>query len=126
MVIRSIVDTARARLWTPGTLWRGVRALRSLRKAAPALRWWLAAIGPREIAFDTFRADLVLMMGSDVARKPGVPAYLIDDATGIDLRWLAGARRVGIVAGASTPPRLVDAVVHALSGLGPVNVQKET
>jgi 4-hydroxy-3-methylbut-2-enyl diphosphate reductase len=102
-VIRSIVDTAQARLWAPGTMWRGIRALRALRAAAPALRWWLAAIGPREITPD---ADLILKINK------------VED---IDLRRLAGVRRIGIAA----PSGLTDAVVHALSGLGPVTVREE-
>ncbi|MDQ2882980.1 MAG: 4-hydroxy-3-methylbut-2-enyl diphosphate reductase, partial [Actinomycetota bacterium] len=62
--------------------------------------------------------DLVLVVGSpnssnsvrlvEVARREGVPAYLVDDVTEIDLRWLVGATRVGITAGASAPPHLVD------------------
>ena len=74
--------------------------------------------------------DLVLVVGSpnssnsvrlvEVAQREGVPAYLIDDCGEIDLRWLAGRRRVGITAGASAPPHLVDEIVRCLGGLGPV------
>jgi 4-hydroxy-3-methylbut-2-en-1-yl diphosphate reductase len=77
------------------------------------------------------RSDLVLVVGSanssnsrrlaEVAARDGVPAHLIDDAAGIDLRWLAGARRVGLSAGASAPDHLVDEVVAFLSALGPVS-----
>jgi 4-hydroxy-3-methylbut-2-enyl diphosphate reductase len=78
--------------------------------------------------------DLVLVVGSDnssnsrrlveVAAREGPPAYLVDDVGQVDLRWLAGARRVGITAGASAPPRLVDELVRCLSGLGPVTVRE--
>ena len=74
------------------------------------------------------QVDLVLVVGSpnssnsvrlvEVAQREGVPAYLIDDASEIDLRWLAGRARLGITAGASAPPHLVDEIVHCLSGLG--------
>jgi 4-hydroxy-3-methylbut-2-en-1-yl diphosphate reductase len=78
--------------------------------------------------------DLVLVVGSpnssnslrlvEVAQREGVPAYLIDDASEIDLGWLAGRARVGITAGASAPPHLVDDIVHCLGGLGPVSASE--
>ncbi|MFF5229667.1 4-hydroxy-3-methylbut-2-enyl diphosphate reductase [Dactylosporangium sp. NPDC000521] len=54
----------------------------------------------------------------EVAERAGTPAYLVDGESGIDLRWLAGVHTVGVSAGASAPPVLVDEVVGALSGLG--------
>ncbi|HEX6358578.1 4-hydroxy-3-methylbut-2-enyl diphosphate reductase [Actinophytocola sp.] len=79
-------------------------------------------------------ADLVLVIGSvnssnsvrlvELARRAGRPAYLIDDAGDIRPEWLVGVRTVGLTAGASAPPRLVDDVVAAL---GPVTVlERET
>jgi 4-hydroxy-3-methylbut-2-en-1-yl diphosphate reductase len=78
--------------------------------------------------------DLVLVVGSpnssnslrlvEVAQREGVPAYLVDDVSDIDLRWLGGTRRLGITAGASAPPHLVDQIVHCLGGLGPVRVSE--
>ncbi|WP_367128902.1 4-hydroxy-3-methylbut-2-enyl diphosphate reductase [Saccharothrix sp. HUAS TT1] len=75
----------------------------------------------REVARD---ADLVLVVGSEnssnsvrlveLARRVGTPAHLIDDVSGIRPEWLAGVRVVGVSAGASAPPRLVDEVVEAL------------
>jgi 4-hydroxy-3-methylbut-2-en-1-yl diphosphate reductase len=74
-------------------------------------------------------ADLVLVVGSanssnslrlvEVARTEGVRAYLVDDAGEVDLAALARARRVGITAGASAPPHLVEQVIDCLAGLGP-------
>jgi 4-hydroxy-3-methylbut-2-enyl diphosphate reductase len=77
-------------------------------------------------------ADLVLVLGSanssnshrlaEVAAADGVPAYLVDDASTVDLHWLRGVRRIGVTAGASAPPQLVDELVRCLSGLGRVAV----
>ena len=59
----------------------------------------------REIAQ---RCELVLVLGSqnssnslrlaEVAEKSGPPAYLVDDPSDVDLRWLAGVRQIGITA----------------------------
>jgi 4-hydroxy-3-methylbut-2-en-1-yl diphosphate reductase len=74
--------------------------------------------------------DVVLVVGSqnssnskrlvEVAERAGAAAYLIDGADEIDPAWLAGAASVGLTAGASAPPKLVDEVADALAGLGPV------
>lgn len=68
--------------------------------------------------------DLVLIVGSknssnsnrlrEVAELQNTPAYLIDDADEIDMRWFAGVERVGISAGASAPEHLVVEVVQRL------------
>jgi 4-hydroxy-3-methylbut-2-enyl diphosphate reductase len=80
------------------------------------------------------QVDLMLVVGSpnssnsvrlvEVAQREGAPAYLVEDVSEIDLRWLAGRPRVGITAGASAPPHLVDGIVHCLGGLGPVSVHE--
>jgi 4-hydroxy-3-methylbut-2-enyl diphosphate reductase len=76
--------------------------------------------------------DLILVLGSrnssnslrlvEVAQRSGVEAHLVDDATEIRPSWLAGRRRIGITAGASAPPHLVDEVLGMLQALGPVEV----
>ncbi len=81
-------------------------------------------------------ADLLLVVGStnssnskrlvEVAERCGTPAYLVDDPAGIELDWLAGARTVGLTAGASAPPAVVSDVVEALRGLGPVKVTERS
>ncbi|MCT2587892.1 4-hydroxy-3-methylbut-2-enyl diphosphate reductase [Actinophytocola gossypii] len=79
-------------------------------------------------------ADLVLVVGSanssnsvrlvELARRGGTPAHLIDDVSGIRPEWLDGVRVVGLTAGASAPPWLVDEVIAALA---PAEVvQRET
>jgi 4-hydroxy-3-methylbut-2-enyl diphosphate reductase len=78
-------------------------------------------------------SDLVLVVGSanssnslrlvELSARCGAPAYLIEDVRDVDLDWLAGAGTVGLTAGASAPPVLVDEVISALRGLGAVTVQ---
>jgi 4-hydroxy-3-methylbut-2-en-1-yl diphosphate reductase len=80
------------------------------------------------------RSEVVLVLGSrnssnshrlaEVAEKCGPPAYLVDDVGAVDVRWLAGVRRVGITAGASAPQLLVDELIGCLSGLGPLTVDE--
>jgi 4-hydroxy-3-methylbut-2-enyl diphosphate reductase len=83
----------------------------------------------RAIAADS---DVVLVLGSanssnslrlvEVAERAGAPARLVDDATEILPEWLVGVDRVGITAGASAPPHLVDEVIATLRAFGPVEV----
>jgi 4-hydroxy-3-methylbut-2-enyl diphosphate reductase len=44
----------------------------------------------------------------------------------LDLDWLASATTVGVTAGASTPEVLVQRVVAAIGGLGPVTVEERS
>jgi 4-hydroxy-3-methylbut-2-en-1-yl diphosphate reductase len=77
-------------------------------------------------------ADLVLVVGSsnssnsvrlvELARRRGKPAHLVDDVGDIRGEWLAGASVIGLTAGASAPPALVQDIVSALDGLGGVTV----
>jgi 4-hydroxy-3-methylbut-2-enyl diphosphate reductase len=79
-------------------------------------------------------SDLVLVVGSanssnslrlvEVAARLGVEAHLVEDVGDVDLAWLAGVGTVGITAGASAPPHLVDDVVAGLAGLGPVTARE--
>ena len=78
--------------------------------------------------------DLLLVVGSpnssnslrlvEVAQREGVPARLVDHAADLDLRTLVGVRRIGVTAGASAPPTLVDELVGCLGGLGPLTVDE--
>jgi 4-hydroxy-3-methylbut-2-en-1-yl diphosphate reductase len=77
--------------------------------------------------------DLLLVIGSrnssnsnrlvDVARAADVPAYLIDDESEIDERWLGGAETVGITSGASAPEHLVTRVCDWFRARGIDDVQ---
>jgi 4-hydroxy-3-methylbut-2-enyl diphosphate reductase len=63
----------------------------------------------------------------ELARRCGIPSYLIDDPSDIRPEWLDGVGVVGLTAGASAPPWLVEAVIAALAELGPVTlVERET
>jgi 4-hydroxy-3-methylbut-2-enyl diphosphate reductase len=71
------------------------------------------------------RSDVLLVLGSanssnsvrlaEVGLRSGAQAYLIDDADGLDLDWVAGAAVVGVTAGASAPEVLVQGVIDKLS-----------
>lgn len=90
----------------------------------------------RQLALDAIvgESDLVLVVGSanssnsvrlvELSHRQGTPARLIDRAAEIRPEWLEGVRTVGVTAGASAPPELVDEVVAALGGLGPVEVEE--
>lgn len=74
------------------------------------------------------QVDLLLVVGSrqssnsnrlrEVGETRGLPAHLVDTAGDIRPEWLAGVRRVGVTAGASTPEYLVEEVLDHLRRLG--------
>lgn len=71
------------------------------------------------------RSQVLLVLGSanssnsvrlaEVGRRSGAEAYLIDDASALDLSWIDGARTVGVTAGASAPEVLVQGVIDRLA-----------
>lgn len=80
-------------------------------------------------------ADLVLVVGSrnssnsqrlvERALKAGArDAKLIDDASGLDPKWLQDVRVVGLTAGASAPEDLVQGVLAALSARRTVTLEE--
>jgi 4-hydroxy-3-methylbut-2-enyl diphosphate reductase len=79
------------------------------------------------------QTDVVIVVGSpnssnsnrlrEVAANMGVPAYMVDNAQGLDPAWLADKRRVGVTAGASAPEVLVQEVIERLRALGATRVQ---
>jgi 4-hydroxy-3-methylbut-2-enyl diphosphate reductase len=79
-------------------------------------------------------SDVVIVLGSanssnslrlvEVAQRCGARAYLTDDATGLRPEWLRDATTIGLTAGASAPPYLVDEVIGTLRALGPVEVSE--
>ncbi len=72
--------------------------------------------------------DVLLVVGSqnssnskrlvEVAKNSGVPAYLIDDSSQVDGRWIAGAKTVVLTAGASAPENLVEDLIAYLKSSG--------
>jgi 4-hydroxy-3-methylbut-2-en-1-yl diphosphate reductase len=78
--------------------------------------------------------DVVLVVGSpnssnahrlvEVAERHGVRARLVEDEGALDCAWLGDARAIGVTAAASTPEALVQRVLAALGGLGPVRVRE--
>jgi 4-hydroxy-3-methylbut-2-enyl diphosphate reductase len=80
------------------------------------------------------RSDVLLVLGSanssnsvrlaEVGQRSGAASYLIDDADGLDLAWLAGARTVGVTAGASAPEVLVQGVIDKLAQSFAVSVEE--
>jgi len=82
---------------------------------------------------DQHGADVVLVLGSpnssnsnrlrEVAEMAGARGYLLGSAEELDPRWLVGARRVGVSAGASTPEHLVQGLVDRLTLLGAESVE---
>ena len=70
------------------------------------------------------RSDVVLVIGAhyssnsnrlrEISEETGTAAYLIPDAGGLNPTWLAGARTVGITAGASAPEVLVQDLIDRL------------
>jgi 4-hydroxy-3-methylbut-2-en-1-yl diphosphate reductase len=88
-------------------------------------------VAVRAVATDS---DLVLVAGSknssnsvrlvETCERVGTPAHLIDGASDIQLDWLAGVSTIGLTAGASAPPAVVEEIISALSGLGEVSVSE--
>src|SRR5512143_2925901 len=80
------------------------------------------------------QCDVVLVVGSpnssnsnrlrEVAERCGARAYLIDNAADIQPRWLEGAERIGVTAGASAPEVLVEQVLTCLKALGAEQVEE--
>jgi 4-hydroxy-3-methylbut-2-enyl diphosphate reductase len=58
----------------------------------------------------------------EVAENMGAKAYMVDSAADLRAEWVAGARRVGVTAGASAPEVLVEQLVARLRELGAANV----
>jgi len=85
------------------------------------------------VKFMAPQVEVVIVVGSpnssnsnrlrEVAEKKGTPAYMVDNAAGIDPAWIAGKRRIGVTAGASAPEVLVQAVIDRLKNLGAASVR---
>jgi len=80
------------------------------------------------------QCDVVIVVGSpnssnsnrlrEVAQNQGVIAYRVDDASELKREWVAGARLVGVTAGASAPEVLVGEVVERIKAFGATGVEE--
>ncbi|HEV3154696.1 MAG TPA: 4-hydroxy-3-methylbut-2-enyl diphosphate reductase [Candidatus Baltobacteraceae bacterium] len=80
------------------------------------------------------RCDVLLVVGSEnssnslrlreLAQQLGTRAYLIDRVDQIDPAWIAGAQRVGVTAGASSPEYLTQAIVARLREIGEFEIDE--
>jgi 4-hydroxy-3-methylbut-2-en-1-yl diphosphate reductase len=78
--------------------------------------------------------DVVIVVGSptssnsnrlaELARKLGVPSYMVDSPSELKAEWLEGKGRVGLTAGASAPEVLVQEVIARIKALGAQSVRK--
>jgi 4-hydroxy-3-methylbut-2-en-1-yl diphosphate reductase len=80
-------------------------------------------------------SDVVIVVGSynssnsvrlvEVAKEAGArAAYLVDDASGVEVSWLEGAHTVGVTSGASVPEDLVEGVLKRLADHGFADVEE--
>jgi len=79
----------------------------------------------------TREVDMILVVGSanssnsnrlvEVAKRAGVAAHLIEDATDMDPAWFEEVHSLGLTAGASAPEVLVEQVSQRLSNMGFTN-----
>jgi 4-hydroxy-3-methylbut-2-en-1-yl diphosphate reductase len=80
------------------------------------------------------QVEVVIVVGSptssnsnrlaELARKLGVPSYMVDNAGELQAEWLEGRSRVGLTAGASAPEVLVQEVIDRVRALGAVTVRR--
>jgi 4-hydroxy-3-methylbut-2-enyl diphosphate reductase len=85
------------------------------------------------VKFMAPQCDVVIVVGSpnssnsnrlrEVAENMGAQAYMVDRAADLKAEWVAGARRIGVTAGASAPQVLVDELIARLKALGAQNVK---
>ena len=86
------------------------------------------------VKFMAPQVEVVLVVGSpnssnsnrlrEVAEKQGTQAYMVDNASQIDPRWIEGKRHIGVTAGASAPEVLVQQVIEKLRAYGVNHVRK--
>src|ERR1700731_3806432 len=115
----------------------------ALRERFPAVR----APGSDDICYATTNrqaavravaaeSGLVLVAGSanssnsvrlvETCERIGTPAPLIERAAVIYVVWATGVSAVGLAAGASVPPAVVEEIISAFLGLGPLPVSERT
>jgi len=140
-----VPDPTRVAYVTQTTLsvYEASRAIDALKKKFPNIKAPPSedicyATTNRQNAVNEFSADadVVLVVGSknssnslrlvETAKSNGRVAYLIDDASEIDLNWLADVETVLLTAGASAPERLVEGVIARLQDAFGATVESRT
>jgi 4-hydroxy-3-methylbut-2-enyl diphosphate reductase len=86
------------------------------------------------VKFMAPQVDVVVVVGSptssnsnrlrEVAERLGARAYMVDSPSELQQAWIAGARRVGVTAGASAPEHLVEEVMSQLKAWGALSVRQ--
>lgn len=81
------------------------------------------------------KVDLVLVVGDqkssnsnrlvDIAKKNGVPAFLVDNAKSIYQEWLTGVEHIALTSGASTPEEVVQDVIKQLYTMGAEHIEED-
>jgi 4-hydroxy-3-methylbut-2-enyl diphosphate reductase len=150
-LVEAVADVARLEVSDPDNLAFVTQTTLSVddaREIVDALRArFPGIIGPRkdDICYATqnrqdavkdlaTQCEVVIVVGStnssnsnrlrEVAANLGVAAYMVDDAGAVQAQWFAGAKVVGVTAGASAPAVLVSAVIARLRELGAQSVQE--
>mgnify|MGYP000502668452 CR=1 FL=1 len=148
-LVETVVDVAKLTVRNPALLSYVTQTTLSVDDAAQivlALRQRFPQIsGPKKddicyatqnrqdaVKFMAPKSDVVIVVGSpnssnsnrlrEVAQNMGVPAYMVDNAGQLEAAWIAGARRIGVSAGASAPEVLVQEVIAKLRELGAARV----
>ena len=80
----------------------------------------------------TEKCDVIFVVGSEnssnsnrlkeIATRAGVPAYLLDCADDMDVKWLSNKKNIGLTAGASAPEVLVQSIINKLKGFGALKI----
>jgi 4-hydroxy-3-methylbut-2-en-1-yl diphosphate reductase len=80
------------------------------------------------------RAPVILVVGSrnssnsnrlvEEAALAGARAYLVDDVSEIDPKWLEGVETIGITSGASAPEFLVQEILRRLGGAAALEIEE--
>jgi 4-hydroxy-3-methylbut-2-enyl diphosphate reductase len=150
-LVETVDDVARVTVRDPGRVAWATQTTLSVDDAAAIVtalkERFPAIVGPRrdDICYatqnrqDAVKAlsrevDVVIVVGSptssnsnrlrEVAALRGLPAYMVDSADELRPEWVAGARRIGVTAGASAPELLVRQVVERLAALGAASVKE--
>jgi len=149
MLVETVEDAERVRVPDPGRVAYVTQTTLSVDETAEIVatlrRRFPAIEGPQagDICYATTNrqravkelsaeVDLLLVIGSrnssnskrlvETGRSAGIDAYLIEDETEIDERWLRTAETVGVTSGASAPEHLVRRVCAWFRARGDVEV----